>query len=67
MPREWRCAVSAPTTWAAADLLEAWVRRYGVRQGIYTDWENVYVRRPTAREAFEGVEPQMIRCTQPDG
>ena len=46
------------TTWAAADLLEAWVRRYGVPQALYCDSKNVYQRRPTSREAIEGVEPQ---------
>ncbi len=46
------------TTWAAADLLQAWVRRYGVPQALYCDGKNVYQRRPTSREAIEGVEPQ---------
>ena len=46
------------TTWAAADLLEAWVHRYGVPQALYCDGKNVYQRRPTSREAIEGVEPQ---------
>ena len=26
------------TIWAAADLLERWVRLYGVPQALYTDW-----------------------------
>ena len=46
------------TTWAAADLLLAWVRRYGVPRALYCDYKNVYQRRPTSREAIEGVEPQ---------
>ena len=46
------------TTWAAADLLEAWVRRYGVPQALYCDWKNVYKRQPTSREAIEGIEPE---------
>lgn len=46
------------TTWAAADLLERWVRRYGVPRAIYADWKNVYQRRPTERERIEGVEPE---------
>lgn len=46
------------TTWAAAELLEAWVRRHGIPQALYCDWKNVYKRRPTTREAIEGVEPE---------
>lgn len=46
------------TTWAAAELLERWVRRYGAPRAIYADWKNVYLRRATAREAMEGVEPR---------
>ncbi len=43
------------TTWAAADLLEAWVARYGVPRALYCDWKNVYKRKATAREAMEGI------------
>lgn len=46
------------TTWAAADLLAAWVRQYGIPQALYCDWKNVYQRAPTSREAIEGVEPE---------
>lgn len=46
------------TTWAAADLLESWVRTHGVPQALYCDWKNVYKRKPTAREEIEGVEPE---------
>ena len=42
---------SEETTWAAADLLETWVRRYGVPKALYCDWKNVYKRKPTSREA----------------
>ena len=45
------------TTWAAADLLERWVRFYGVPQALYTDWSTVYLRKATERERLEGVEP----------
>lgn len=31
------------TTWAAMDLLEAWVRRYGIPLSVYVDRKNVYV------------------------
>lgn len=46
------------TTWAAADLLEAWVLEHGIPQALYCDGKNVYQRRPTSREAIEGIEPQ---------
>ena len=49
---------SEETTWAAADLLAASVRQYGVPQALYCDWKNVYKRQPTSREAIEGVEPE---------
>ena len=53
------CRFSAQeTTWAAADLLEAWVRQYGVPQALYCDWKNVYKRKPTSREQMEGIEPE---------
>ncbi len=52
------CRFSAQeTTWAAADLLRAWVLEHGIPQALYSDWKNVYQRRPTTREAIEGVEP----------
>ena len=46
------------TTWAAAELLERWVRRFGLPQALYCDWKNVYLRRATTRETIEGIEPQ---------
>jgi transposase len=46
------------TTWAAADLLQAWVLEHGIPHEIYCDWKNVYQRRPTAREQIEGSEPE---------
>ncbi len=49
---------SEETTWAAADLLAAWVRQYGVPKALYCDWKNVYKRQPTSREAIEGIEPE---------
>lgn len=53
------CRFSAEeTSWAAAELLQAWVRRYGVPQALYCDWKNVYKRRATSREAIEGIEPE---------
>ncbi len=49
---------SEETTWAAADLLQAWVLQYGVPKALYCDWKNVYKRQPTSREAIEGIEPE---------
>jgi transposase len=45
------------TTWSAADLLRAWIERYGVPKALYTDWKNVYVREATEREKLKGIEP----------
>ncbi len=46
------------TTWAAADLLAAWVRQHGVPKALYCDWKNVYQRQPTSREALAGIKPE---------
>ncbi|MGH7446328.1 MAG: ISNCY family transposase [Longimicrobiales bacterium] len=43
------------TIWAAVDVLQAWIARYGVPRALYTDWKNVYKREPTDREQREGV------------
>ena len=45
------------TTWAAANLLRAWIQRYGVPKALYTDWKNVYVREATQAERLKGIEP----------
>jgi len=42
------------TTWAAVDVLRAWVEKYGVPHALYTDWKNVYLREPTAKERLRG-------------
>lgn len=44
------------TTWAAADILRAWIALYGVPRALYTDWKNVYKREPTSAEAIRGEE-----------
>lgn len=46
------------TTWAAADLLRAWITRYGIPQAIYTDAKTVYVRLPTTEELVTGRVPR---------
>jgi transposase len=45
------------TIWAAADALRAWIEQYGVPRALYTDWKNVYVRRPTDDERLAGITP----------
>jgi len=45
------------TTWAAAEVLRAWVEKYGIPHCLYTDWKNVYLREPTAKERLRGEEP----------
>jgi transposase len=45
------------TTWAAAHVLRKWIERYGVPRALYTDWKNVYKRKPTAKEELEGTVP----------
>jgi hypothetical protein len=45
------------TIWAAVDLLRAWVEEYGVPPALYTDWKNVYVRKPNEEERLTGTVP----------
>jgi transposase len=45
------------TIWAAVGVLRAWIARYGLPRALYTDWKNVYVRRPTAEEQATGAVP----------
>ena len=42
------------TIWAAVGILRAWMEKYGVPRALYTDWKNVYVREPTAKELLHG-------------
>lgn len=44
------------TIWAAADVLRAWIEKYGVPRALYTDWKNVYKREPTSSEEAAGEE-----------
>ena len=37
-----------------AELLERWVRFYGVPQELYTDWSTVYLRKATQRKRLAG-------------
>jgi transposase len=42
------------TIWAAVGVLRAWIEKYGVPRALYTDWKNVYKRRPTSAEEAAG-------------
>ncbi len=46
------------TIWAAARVLRSWIEQYGVPLALYTDWKNVYVREPNARERVSGAAPR---------
>jgi transposase len=48
---------SEETIWAAAAVLCAWVKKYGVPVALYTDWKNVYVREASRKEQMQGVVP----------
>ena len=43
------------TTWDAARLLQQWIAAFGVPVALYTDWKNVYVRKPTPTEQAHGI------------
>jgi transposase len=45
------------TIWAAVGIVQAWIERYGIPRALYTDWKNVYVRRPNQEERETGAEP----------
>jgi transposase len=45
------------TIWAAVEILRAWIAQYGIPRALYTDWKNVYVRRPNQEERDTGAEP----------
>jgi hypothetical protein len=48
---------SEETIWAAAGVLRAWIKKYGVPVALYTDWKNVYVREASRKEQLQGVVP----------
>ena len=45
------------TIWAAVALLRTWIAQYGIPRALYTDWKNVYARRPNREERDTGAEP----------
>jgi len=48
---------SQETIWAAAGVLRVWIEEHGVPLALYTDWKNVYVREPNAKERISGEVP----------
>jgi len=48
---------SQETIWGAVRSLRRWLEQYGIPQALYTDWKNVYVRKPTEAEVAAGVVP----------
>ena len=45
------------TIWAAVTMLRMWIGQYGIPRALYTDWKNVYVRRPNQEERETGTAP----------
>lgn len=45
------------TIWAAVGILRGWMELYGVPRALYTDWKNVYKRKPSEQEALDGTAP----------
>jgi hypothetical protein len=46
------------TIWAAVAVLRDWIQAYGIPQALYTDWKNVYVRKPTEEERLTETGPR---------
>jgi hypothetical protein len=42
------------TIWGAVRSLRQWITQYGIPLALYTDWKNVYVRKPTEAELAAG-------------
>jgi transposase len=51
------CFANDETTWAVADVLRAWVERYGVPRAIYTDWKSVYHAPPEKGRGGAAAQP----------
>ncbi len=45
------------TTWGAAEVLQAWIAKYGVPQALYVDAKSVFVRPATCNELAAGIAP----------
>jgi hypothetical protein len=53
----WGAFSAEETIWAAVGVLRGWIRRYGIPRALYTDWKNVYVRKPSDAELAAGEVP----------
>lgn len=53
---QWSRFGDEETTWAALDVLRAWIARYGIPRALYVDRKNVYVREATTAERTVGRE-----------
>jgi transposase len=56
-----RCALRfepQETIWGAVRSLRGWITAYGIPLALYTDWKNVYVRKPTEAELASGDVPR---------
>jgi transposase len=42
------------TIWGAVRSLRGWIAAHGIPMALYTDWKNVYVRKPTDAEIAAG-------------
>lgn len=42
------------TIWGAVRSVRGWIATYGIPLALYTDWKNVYVRKPTDAELAAG-------------
>ena len=38
------------TTWAAAEVLQAWIAAHGIPRALYVDWKTLFLRAPTTNE-----------------
>jgi hypothetical protein len=46
------------TIWGAVRSLRRWLELHGIPLALYTDWKNVYVRKPTEAELVADVVPR---------
>lgn len=50
----WGLFSDQETTWAAADVLRAWIERHRVPRALYADRDSVYVHTPSQAEKLRG-------------
>jgi transposase len=51
------------TIWAAVGVLRAWIGKYGIPRGLYTDWKNVYKRKVTATRTLPSPGLRPLECS----